>query len=134
MMKTKVRNIMRIGRMCKSKFKTNVFFLANALTRNQVWLNTTYSRMLRFAELQLIGWCYGEISIYAVLHSHGVVRRHDTEKIGLQSISCCTSSVISQKGESQNGCFQKTKHAKFSEKRTYFTPLIRTHLRNWIII
>ena len=26
------------------------------------------------------------------------------------------SSIISQKGESQNGCFKKTKHAKFSEK------------------
>ena len=30
-------------------------------------------------------------------------------------------SVISQKGESQNGCSKKAKHAKFSEKRT-FTP------------
>ena len=26
------------------------------------------------------------------------------------------SSVIRQKGKSQNGCFKKTKHAKFSEK------------------
>ena len=32
------------------------------------------------------------------------------------------SSVIRQKGESQNGCFKKTKHAKFSEKRTFLTP------------
>ena len=32
------------------------------------------------------------------------------------------SSVIRQKGESQNGSFKKTKHAKFSEKRTFFTP------------
>ena len=31
-------------------------------------------------------------------------------------------SVIRQKGKSQNGCFKKTKHAKFSEKRTFFTP------------
>ena len=29
------------------------------------------------------------------------------------------SSVIRQKGESQNGCYKKTKHAKFSEKRTF---------------
>ena len=28
------------------------------------------------------------------------------------------ASVISQKGESQNGCFKKTKHGKFSEKVT----------------
>ena len=32
------------------------------------------------------------------------------------------SSVIRQKGESQNGCFKKTKHFKFSEKRTFLTP------------
>ena len=31
------------------------------------------------------------------------------------------SSVIREKGESQNGCFKKTKHVKFSEKRTFFT-------------
>ena len=32
------------------------------------------------------------------------------------------SLVIRQKGESQNGCFEKTKQAKFSEKRTSLTP------------
>ena len=32
------------------------------------------------------------------------------------------SSVIRQKGDYQNGCFKKTKHAKFYEKRTFFTP------------
>ena len=26
------------------------------------------------------------------------------------------------KGKSQNGCFKKTKHAKFSEKRTFLIP------------
>ena len=31
-------------------------------------------------------------------------------------------SVISQKGESQNGCFKKTKHATISEKRMFLTP------------
>ena len=30
--------------------------------------------------------------------------------------------VLKQKGESQNRCFKKTKHAKFSEKRTFLTP------------
>ena len=33
-----------------------------------------------------------------------------------------TSSVIRQKGESRNECFKKTKHAKFSDKRTILTP------------
>ena len=31
-------------------------------------------------------------------------------------------SVIRQKGESQNGCFKKTKHTKFSENWTFLTP------------
>ena len=33
------------------------------------------------------------------------------------------SPVIKQKGESQNGCFKKTKHVKFSEKRIFFTHM-----------
>ena len=33
------------------------------------------------------------------------------------------ASVIKQKGESQNGCFKKIKHVKFSEKKELFlTP------------
>ena len=37
------------------------------------------------------------------------------------------SSVIRQKGESQNGCFKKTKHAKFFKKTPNISyPLIRT--------
>ena len=36
------------------------------------------------------------------------------------------SSVTRQKGESQNGCFKKTKHAKFSEKTNISFLLIRT--------
>ena len=31
-------------------------------------------------------------------------------------------SVLWQKGESQNGGKKNTKYAKFSEKRTFFTP------------
>ena len=38
------------------------------------------------------------------------------------------SSVTWQKGESQNGCFQETKHAKFSEKRT--CPYAYQEVRN----
>ena len=33
------------------------------------------------------------------------------------------SSGIRQKGESQNGCFKKAKHAKISEKQTFLTPV-----------
>ena len=31
-------------------------------------------------------------------------------------------SVVRQNGEYQNGCFNKTKRAKFSEKRAFLTP------------
>ena len=34
------------------------------------------------------------------------------------------SSVMRQIGKSQNGCFKKTKHAKFSKKQTFLTPWI----------
>ena len=33
-----------------------------------------------------------------------------------------SSSLIRQKGESQNGRFKKTRHVKFLEKRTFLTP------------
>ena len=33
------------------------------------------------------------------------------------------SSVMRQKGESQNGYLKKTKHAKFFQKQTFLTPL-----------
>ena len=48
------------------------------------------------------------------------------KSFGLQSVtgnffSKLSSSVIRQKGESQNGCFKKAKHAKISEKQTFLT-------------
>ena len=36
-------------------------------------------------------------------------------------VSVDKSSVIRQKGESQNGCFKKAKQAKISEKQTFIT-------------
>ena len=42
------------------------------------------------------------------------------------------SSVIRQKSESQNGCFKKLKHGKFSEKRIFLTPWyahVRVHIK-----
>ena len=38
------------------------------------------------------------------------------------------SSVIRQKGESQNGCLKKTKHTKFSENQKFLTPYTHTYL------
>ena len=41
------------------------------------------------------------------------------------------TSVVRQKDESQNGSNKKAKHAKFFEKRTFLTPLIRTRTFFW---
>ena len=38
------------------------------------------------------------------------------------SAKITSSTVIRQKGESQNGCFKKAKLAKISEKQTFLTP------------
>ena len=38
------------------------------------------------------------------------------------------SSVIRQKGESQNGCFKKAKQAKISEKQTFLPPDTYTYV------
>ena len=40
-------------------------------------------------------------------------------EISLSFYLIWNSSVIRQKGESQDGCFKKTKHVRFSEKRTF---------------
>ena len=38
---------------------------------------------------------------------------------------------ITTKGRISNGCFKRTKHAKFSEKRTFLTPDTQTYMRYW---
>ena len=43
------------------------------------------------------------------------------------------SSVIRQKGEPQNGCFEKKKHAKFSQKRTFLTAWYGHTKRSYIL-
>ena len=44
------------------------------------------------------------------------------EKTNTPNLQNINSPVIRQKDESQNGCFKKTKHAKYTEKRTFLTP------------
>ena len=36
--------------------------------------------------------------------------------------------TIRQKGESQNGCYKKTKHAKFPKNKHFLSPDIHTHV------
>ena len=46
----------------------------------------------------------------------------DISNIKFLEINTKNSPVIRQKGESQSGCFKKTKHVQFPEKRTFLTP------------
>ena len=47
----------------------------------------------------------------------------------LEKLKCAVNkgkvhgTLVSQNGESQKRCFKKTKHSKFSEKRTFFIPI-----------
>ena len=47
-------------------------------------------------------------------------------KVILVSFSKQISSVRRQKGKTQNGGYKKTKHVKFSEKQTLFTPCMHS--------
>ena len=47
--------------------------------------------------------------------------------VNIRLVSKHTSAVIRQKDGSQNGCFKKTKHTKFSEKRRFLTPYTHTY-------
>ena len=71
-----------------------------------------------------------KILVSSSLHSSSsflllVVTLHAKHNHPSQHLPAQSSTAIRQKGESQNGCFKKTKHAKFPEKQI-FTPLIRT--------
>ena len=46
---------------------------------------------------------------------------------GLNENIYLKSSAITQKGESQDGCYKKTKYAKFFEKRSFLPPGPHTH-------
>ena len=52
------------------------------------------------------------------------LRRYKIHVSKLTNIGLKITSVIRQKGESQSECSKKTMHAKFSEKRTFFTTNI----------
>ena len=64
--------------------------------------------------------------LYSVLHFENlkllILKKNSRRLLLLKLTLYLISSVIRQKGESQNGCFKKTKHAKCLEKRTSLTP------------
>ena len=71
-------------------------------------------------------WQLEEVACFrtwAVIHSAALTFwRKKSLIMKLWFFQVLLSSVISQKLESQKGCFKKRKHAKFSEKRRFLTP------------
>ena len=64
--------------------------------------------------LHSLSWFYFQVSLLSVRSS---------------ALFQALSLVIRRKGWSQNGCFKKTKQAKFSEKQIFLTPwYARAHL------
>ena len=74
-----------------------------------------------------LGTNFAHCSRFSIINFEQVKVSWDNRSLLLvDKISSFISSVIRQKGESQNECFKKAKHAKISEKQTLLTPLIRT--------
>ena len=51
------------------------------------------------------------------------------ERVNMSLFNLLYSSIIRQKGESQNGGNKKIKHVKFSEKNKTFFTLLYSHVR-----
>ena len=100
-------------------------------------------RLFEFIHVPPVAWAWADIATEAVIAAWWLLDS-STANLSLRSLICCIwllrwasiwliclnktktlqqlSSVIRQKSESQNGCFKKTKHVEFSEKRTFLTP------------
>ena len=65
---------------------------------------------------------YNPSTVADSFFAHLLRHFHDKSFEKPTAINLHISSVIRQKGGSQNGCFKKTKQAKFSEKRTFLSP------------
>ena len=64
-------------------------------------------------------FAFDELCIFVITLLQRITRLQDGKIIML---------VIREKGESQNGCFKKSKHAKISEKQTFLTPDTHTYV------
>ena len=76
------------------------------------WSNWTHAlalKSLKFCKIPVLK--VANISFHKKSHFMNMVKKNFS-----------VSPVIRQKGESQNGCFKKAKHAKMFEKQTFLTP------------
>ena len=72
-----------------------------------------------FIPFQAICYCFQKSQKHLFSRTPTLIRC----QILWKTMQTLCSSVIRQKGESQNGCYKKTKDAKNYEKQTFLTPL-----------
>ena len=79
------------------------------------WSHFSYALAKQWPNIQLNGPILCNIFLWIKFYKVLIWLR-DRRQISLQIVG-----NKAEKGESQNGCFKKTKHAKFSQKRTFLT-------------
>ena len=111
-------------------FCSCVFILNPSIANPAKWSNTLKQQSTNFLSVFDHFW--------GLVHKGLTLKRffpHDVYKTGAWTVEkyfwynydiklhfFSKSSITRQKVASQNGCFKKTKHAEFSEKRTFLTP------------
>ena len=99
----------------------------NAIPTKRTQLTLTLSNW--FVDLTQIHKMH--VLLPSFLRSFDHSRHVQTEPVQLYKLMFY-SSLIRQKDKSQNGCFKKTKHVKFPEKRfpeRFLTPHLRVHIQ-----
>ena len=99
---------------------------ATMLGRQETFLKSRHTRMAKTVPFwpwwqPFNNFCFETLSFFPLFPSFFLLYKKVCICVCVCGAMRCggfsNSSVIRQKGEPQNGCFKKTKHAKFSEKR-----------------
>ena len=85
----------------KDKLEVNVYLM------NACWI--------RFSRIVYLGMEFGHINLLSDFNFTNNMRVIIAKYIQFCHTSFCYSSTIKQKGESQNGCCKKTKHAWYAK-------------------
>ena len=85
----------------------------------QFWVHVFWA-----LELKIVDICMKEKFKFFVNYNKWLQRSRNFHYEALETLKMLWlfSSVIMQNCEWQDGCFKETKHAKFSEKRTFLIP------------
>ena len=106
---------------------------------NPFFPNAPFLYPLKTSENRKVFWCFQWVEKGCIGNKRVQRERQQVWEIsrlklfvflscGIPGLYIHISSIMRQKGESQNDSYKKTKHTKFSEKTNIFDALIRTHV------